>query len=57
MARFANKTFFKFLFGFILIVLISFIAIVGTSSLSEQETEKNTAKVTDEKECAEGDDC
>ena len=53
MARFANKTFFKFLFGFIIIVLISFLAIVGTTKLAEENVKNNTASL----ECAEGEEC
>lgn len=49
MARFANKTFFKFLFGFIAIVSLSFIVILGTTYLAEQETAKA--------ECVEGENC
>ena len=53
MERFANKTFFKFLFGFIAIVSLSFIAILGTTYLAEQDEMKNTAQV----ECVEGENC
>lgn len=39
-----TKTFFKFLFGFIAIVTISFMVITGTSYLAGQDIENNTAE-------------
>ena len=57
MGKFANKTFFKFLFGFILIVAISFGVIMTTTILAESDAEKNTARVSNEVDCLENGDC
>ena len=57
MGKFANKTFYKFLFGFLLIVAISFGAIMTTTILAEKDAESNTARVGEEVNCLETGDC
>jgi hypothetical protein len=57
MGKFANKTFFRFLFGFILIIAISFGVIMTTTILAESDAKKNTARVSDEVDCLESGGC
>lgn len=51
MARLANKTFFKFLFGFLAIVVTSFLVI----SLVGYYTNEGTTAGVAQEECQEGD--
>ncbi len=51
MVRFANKTFFRFLIGFLAIISTSFLFILGATYLAEVDAQKNTAQVSEEGDC------